>query len=141
MSLVVTLYGRRQMVAAFWTPDIFPVTSQLYVCYTLDVAASNADGSQLEEPSPAAGYGRVPYAMDSSHWAPTTQGEIANSQQINFPQVTAEWGMIFGLAFADSPTVGAGNVYVVGSIPEPFTPELNSSPYLDVGDIAIGLYE
>lgn len=141
MSMVLTTYGRQQMVNAFWTPDIFTPLTVVYFCYTRAVAQSNADGSQLDEPDPGAGYIRVGYPLSSSKWSPSGFGEIYNTDLTFFAAVTGDWGLVQGMALADTSDPGTGNVLAVGNITEPFQPAVGSIPIVDIADVVIGLYE
>lgn len=139
--LVLTTFGRQEMLNSFWTPDIFVAVPTLYFCYTREVPESNIDGASLDEPDIAAGYNRVGYPLDSTHWNPTGFSEVFNVNQIVFPALTDDWGMLFGMAIADSPTPGLGNVYAVGAMAEPFQPEVGDQPTIDPSDVTIGLFE
>lgn len=141
MSAVLTTYGRQLMVNAFFTPDIFVPVPQLYYAYTLEVPESNADGSTLVEPATAAGYARVSYALNAAHWSPTGFGEVYNALVASFPALTAEWGLLQGLALVDASALGTGNVVLVGSLSEPWSPEIGDVPTVDPGDVTVGLFE
>lgn len=141
MSLVLTTYGRQAMVTQWWVRDLADATTSVWVAYTVNVPPANADGSQLEEPDPADGYGRLEIPLDSGHWAPTGFGEIFNALEDFFPSPTSDWGFISGLALLDDGAVGLGNVVATGVVAEPFRCPVGTTPRLDVGAITIGLYE
>lgn len=142
MSLVMTTYGRQLLLDYFFTPAEAVTVSTLYVCYCNNVPESNADGSELTEPDPVlTGYARQAYPLDGDHWAPTGFGEVFNTDTRTFPNVDSEWGLIQGIAFATAAIVGTGSVLLVGSVAEPFQPEVGTAPIFGVGDATVGLYE
>lgn len=142
MSLELTQIGRQALIAAFFTPDLYVAVPTLHVAWMTEVPVSNMDGSQLMEPDTVNGYGRPAIAMNSNSWAPTGFGEIFNALTVPFPgQVLAPWGLILGMALVDTDVVGQGNVYVIGNVVEPFSPDVGTTPQVSPSDIVIGLYE
>lgn len=140
-KLVLTTFGRQALVTQWFVRDLADATATLYVAYATDIPPANADGSQLSEPNPAAGYARLGLALDSTRWAPSGFGEIFNATEESFPILTADWGYIAGIALVDAAAIGTGNVIATGMVSEPFRTPIGTRPTLEIGALTIGLYE
>jgi hypothetical protein len=132
-----TMYGRRSMLTAFLTPEVFVPMGTLQVALTRTVPVANASPSQLIEPK-TGDYGRVSYPANAEHWAPTGFGEYRNTKKLVFPEVTISWGLIVGWALI----YPAGNqCLAVGSIMNPFVAEAGVMPTLAPGVLLLGNYD
>lgn len=140
MSGTLTPYGRGLLLQAVFQPDLYSGPAHLYLAYTRETPVSNADASQLDEPT--SGYARADAGVvDSSSWGFTGFTEVYNINRINFAAAGANWGLMQGWALLDSPTLGVGNVVAVGTIVEPFQVETGDAPYIDVAGLGIGIYD
>lgn len=92
----------------------FPAT----VYITLSDADPDFDGSGLNEPDTADGFGRIAVVNNSTNWpdASSYGGRMAKvlATEQTFPTPTADWGGQGYFAIMDSPTVGAGDVIAFG---------------------------
>ena len=88
------------------------------VYVALSTANPDFDGSGLNEPDTADGYGRVAVTNNSTNFpdASTVAGAARKhlATAVTFPTPTASWGGINWWAIMDSVTVGGGNVIAFG---------------------------
>jgi hypothetical protein len=139
MSATFTMFGRQQMLDAYWNPDVFVALANAQICLCLQVPPSNASEDQLVEPDPVNGYARITYAMDSGHWPSSGFAEIYNAFPLVFPTViTADWGLIMGWCILDTVHDLA---LAVGGFGEPFLGAVGMTPTIETQGITLGLYD
>ena len=97
-------------------------------------------GANLPELPNANGYARVNYgAPHNSGWQ--TKGADtggANTLEIRFPtNITANWGIVSGIAILDSATHGAGNMLMWGALTTPRTVIVGDTPVLASGSLVV----
>ncbi len=134
----VSLYGRSQMLAAFFIPDTFNAPDSVWVALTTEIPAPGSTGDDLVEPDDPA-YVRAEYGIGSDFWEDTERGGVQNTDGIYFPTITADWGEVLGWALCDAAT--SGNAYVVGELLTPgrilFDPANDQIPVLGAGAIVL----
>jgi hypothetical protein len=75
---------------------------------TLNIPSDS--GAYVEVSAAGTGYARIPNASGTNYWdALTTAGSGANTNPIQFPQATLDWGTVSGVIICDAATVGQGN--------------------------------
>jgi hypothetical protein len=109
----VSLYGRSQLLAAFFIPDNFVAPDTIFVALTTDIVAPGSSGTDLVEPEDDA-YVRAEYGIGSDFWGDTDRGGVTNTSGIYFPTITADWGEVVGWALCDQQD--GGNVYIYGEL-------------------------
>lgn len=139
MSATHTLFGREQLLAAVYTPDVYTPPAGLWIALTLLVPGTNDDGTTIIEPDPSTGYERLSIGVGSAHWQPSGAGELTQVNSGTMPALTADTGLIVGYAVVDAAAIGAGNAYIVGDLPQPI--QGTSGIALFVGGITNGLYD
>lgn len=138
MSSTFTMYGRQQMLLAYWSPNVGSVLANSKFCLCTAVPPANAAVAQLQEPDTADGYGRITVPMNSSNWGETGFAELYNLNALVFNTVTDDWGLIVGFAIADT---GSGQCLAVGSLAEPFAAVRTMVPRIEIQGVVMGLYD
>ena len=133
MSL--TMYGRKLVIQGLWAPELVTVPTSITIALTRSVPVTNADVSQLLEPT-APEYTRVASLLGAAHWADDGYGGLYNIDELLFPQVNVSWGFIYGYAIIDPL---ASMVIDAGALMEPFTADVNLIPTIEPGTIMLGL--
>lgn len=128
------MYGRTLLLRAVFTPELVTLPTELEVALTRTVAPANATEDQLVEPVVGA-YERQVYPLDGTHWAPTGFGDLYNTVRIEWPQVTASWGLITGWALIDAVN---GQCVNTGALMEPMSTVIGMIPYVDPGALVLG---
>jgi hypothetical protein len=86
----------------------------------LSKTAIDDDGTNITEPDSANGYQRVELTNDMTTWQIAEisegNGRKVNDIEIEFPEATADWGVIVDFFIADSLT--GGNILGYGSLDE-----------------------
>lgn len=113
---------------------------QLYCALTWDVAPVNAFGLMLGEPM-LGDYDRVAVPLGPTHWRSSGFGEVVNSQLIQFPMATVDWGLLQGWALLDDPDIMQGETYATGSLQTPFYCRAGMIPTVYYSGIVIGIYD
>lgn len=135
MSATVSVALRDLLLQAYFNPDGFTGTGQLYAAVTGSVGLANASGDMLDEPG-AAAYARAIAPLDSLTWALTGFGEAYNLVDLDFPPPNTgeDWGLLTGWALLDAPD--SGMTLAVGALIRPiyYTADL---PQLSLGPGAI----
>lgn len=129
------MYGRRLITSLLWAPDLVSAPSSVNVALCLAVPVANAGVDQILEPT-ATEYTQVTYGIGGSYWGDDGYGGLYNIGQIVFPQVLTLWGFILGYAIIDPV---AGQVVDAGALLEPFVADVNVTPTIEPGTIALGL--
>lgn len=138
MPSTFTMYARRQLLRAMFTPDAFTALEEVHVALTRTVPPANASEEQLVEPG-AASYERQVYPTGSLYWAPTNFGELYNTLTVQWAQIEAEeWGFMRGWAVLDPVS---GQCLNVGTIMRPFRGTVGMEPKLEPGTLMLGLYD
>ena len=83
----------------------------------LSTSEPTATGTNVTEPSSAAGYARV----QLTNLSEPVNGEVSNSQAIDFEESTASWGTVTHFVIYDSAT--GGNLLMYGALSFPRTVE------------------
>lgn len=96
-----------------------PTTLAVALLTTLAVDADDGQfttGAGVEVPNSGA-YARQDIGSLDANWtAPGAGGLIDNVAEIAFPQATANWGTVVGIALVDSTTFDAGNMLFHGAL-------------------------
>ena len=137
MGATFTMYGRQQMLKAYWQSAAVVLASSQMALVT-SVPPSNAAASQLVEPSSADGYARITCPMTTAFWGESGFSEIYNLQAMVFPEVEDDWGLIQGWAIV---AVAAGQCLAVGGLAEPFDAVTGMIPTIEIQGITLGLYD
>ncbi len=123
----------------------FSKPSTVAVALTGEVPSDGDDGSTIDEVS-GGSYARVDLgAPADADWnAPTLagpggSGHIDNVSAVTFPQATADWGHVSGIAILDSASTGAGNMLMYGSLTTPREILNNDTFEIPAGDLDIYL--
>jgi len=112
----LSLYGRGQMLAAYFTPDIFTAPDALFLALSLAVPTPGDTGTDLFEPDDPA-YTRVAYGLGSAWWTLTGAGAVVNTQEAPFGVPTADWGTLTGWALCTD--VSGGDLVYHGALDTP----------------------
>lgn len=140
MSGTWTVYGREQLVGLALSADTVHPPGNLYVALCLVVPVSNTDGTALVEPDPVAtGYTRSSVTTGSDNWLPTGFGEWQMIDTIVTMAPLADGGPIVAYALVDTATIGEGNVWAVGVIPDKF--QYAEGVPLRIDGLVLGLYD
>ncbi|GAF69293.1 unnamed protein product, partial [marine sediment metagenome] len=94
-------------------------------------------GADCHEVPDAAGYTRV--ATVSDDWEDAAGGEIANAEDIIFPDASGSWGEISHYALFDSSVYGEGNMLVHDSLGEPRAIDVGDSARFAAGELNLVL--
>jgi hypothetical protein len=138
MPSTFTMYARRQLLKAMFTPDDFIALDRVEVALTQTIPPANASADQLVEPG-AATYSRITYPVGELYWAPTNFGELYNTLTVQWAEIAAEqWGFLRGWAVLDPVS---GQCLNVGSIMRPFKGITGMVPKLEPGTLMLGLYD
>lgn len=92
----------------FKTKTDVPIPSKYFI--GLSATEPNADGTNFTEPSVDAGYSRMPLESLST---PST-GVVTNTQNVNFPESTGDWGTITHFVIFDA--AENGNLLMYGEL-------------------------
>jgi hypothetical protein len=133
-----SIYGKRQMVAAVYTPELFAIPDTMWVALTTSVPSQGATGSDLLEPTDPV-YQRVAYGRGQDNWTFTGTGELINDKEIVFPVPDVDWGVISGWALCTEST--SGQTINVGALvtPKRVTGGTNVHVTIGVGAIKVAL--
>lgn len=96
----------------------------------LSSTAISADGTGATEPS-GGSYARVAITSSGTYWTTPTNGVISNLTKIDFPQATADWGVMTYVALTDAATSGSIRYYQALTRPKTIQQD-------DVASFAIG---
>jgi|TARA_B100000029_G_scaffold417245_1_gene421799 hypothetical protein len=99
------------------------------------------NGGTMPEVANANGYARVDLgAPANADWNEvSTGGATSNSSAINFPEATAHWGMVSGVALVTSATHGAGSILFHGALTTPRDVTSGDTFKFNAGDLDITL--
>lgn len=89
------------------------IPAQYYIGLSSSTPA--IDGTGVTEPGAGSGYQRLLL----SNLSEPANGVVANTQDINFDESTANWGTITHYVIYDSPTTGDGNLLMYGELSTP----------------------
>lgn len=138
MPSTFTMYARRQLLKAMFTPEDFTAIEQVQVALCRTVPPANAAADQLVEPE-ADSYARQVYPTGALYWAPTNFGELYNTLTVQWDQIEVDkWGYMRGWAVLDPVS---GQCLNVGSIMRPFLGEVGMVPKLEPGTLMLGIYD
>ena len=138
MGSTFTMYGRGQMLKAILDPTSYAPINVFGVALCRYPPPNNASIDQIIEPDTSLGYARTTYPTTADMWIPTGFAEYYNLDEITFPQVASDWGLVSGWALLDNQ---AGQCVAVGSLANPFIATTGMIPRLDPGSIMLGLYD
>lgn len=140
MSATWSTYGRRQLMAQLLTPDVYVPPAGWWLALCLSAPRANDNGAMLVEPDPVAtGYFRSSYPFGSANWLSTSPEEFTQASSMDFLPFNADSGLCQGWALCDTLATGTGNVWVVGSVVDPFV--LKSGLVFNFNDAVLGLYD
>ena len=114
----LSIYGRQQMMLAFWVPDVFTSPAHLYLALCAVPPFAGDDGSTIVEPGAGIGYARKPYGVGSSWWSSTTDGMVVNAQTVVFGPPTGDWGVLQGWALCTESS--GGEIVALGEMSTPY---------------------
>jgi hypothetical protein len=138
MPSTFTMYARRQLLQAMFTPDDFTALESVQVALTRTIPPANATEEQLVEPD-ADSYTRQSYPCGALYWAPTNFGELYNTLTVQWEQIASqEWGFMRGWAVLDPVS---GQCLNVGTIIRPFRGITGMEPKLEPGTLMLGIYD
>lgn len=138
MSATWTTYGRQQLLAAVLNNDIWVLPSW-WIALCLSAPRANDDGAMLVEPATNTGYLRTSVPMGSTAWLSTSPEEYTQAAPFDFAALRADAGLCQGWALVDAATIGTGNVWVIGSMVDPFT--LDNGDSYQFNNAVLGLYD
>lgn len=124
-------------MASVLTPDIF-VQPELWLALCLSTPNANDIGASLVEIDPSYGYTRTPVPVGSSRWLLNAPGEFSNAAPFE-TTLDGATGLCQGWAICDAAPISTGNVWVVGSMIEPF--QFDGLTDLVFDNIVLGLYD
>lgn len=104
------------------------VPSTLYLM--LSSTPISANGTGATEPS-VGSYARVAIPSSGTYWSTPSNGVISNLTKIDFPQATADWGIMTYVALTDASS--GGNIRYYQALTRPKTIQQD-----DVASFAIG---
>jgi hypothetical protein len=116
-------YLEGKLIDHIFRGSAFTMPSNLYIALMTTNAAdtdtgtsiSNGTGTGVEVSSSSTGYARQAIAPTSGNWsAASASGITGNSNSLTYPQATANWGTIVGIAICDQ-SVG-GNMLFYGAL-------------------------
>lgn len=138
MSGSITMWGREQMLDAFFRRDLFTAVANVQVALCQSLPSYTATSAELVEPT-APEYARVSVPLTSTYWGTTGFGEIVNRTDVVFPAVAlTSWGLIFAWALIDPVS---GQCINVGQIANAIEPLQGMSLTFSSGMIATGIYD
>lgn len=115
----LSIWGREQMMKAFFIPEQFTCPSDLYMALTVSAPMAGESGAEIEEPDDAVDYARQPYGLGEAYWTMTGRGTVENVAEMLFgPALTTDWGLIVGWALCTAPT--GGDVVLLGEMASPY---------------------
>lgn len=99
----------------------FSKPSVLAIALTRNTPADAQTGATIPEIANAGAYARQSLNPSSTNWLDPvgTDGAAENLVAVTFPQATADWGWVSGVAICDSATYGAGNMLIHGALTLP----------------------
>lgn len=99
----------------YFRGEAFAAPATLYI--SLHTAATADDGTGTEVTGGS--YARVAVAASTAKWTvgTTTDGQVSNTDPINFPVATVDWGTVGWAAIWDA--AAAGNLLFHGPIAQP----------------------
>lgn len=139
MSATLSIYGRQQLLNAVFAPDLYTAPSAMAIALLYQVAGLNDTGASIVEPPASIGYQRTEVGLSSGFWTPTGFGEVGLLDYFLHPAFSADGTLVAGYALVDSVTIGDGNLWVVGTMPEQL--QIQASVPLELGDLVVGLYD
>lgn len=140
MPFSMSDYLEKQLASHIWGNGNFTKPTGLFIALTNRPLQDyeDKDLSQLEV-SNAGGYARVISIPTGTTWTePVGTGSIVrNLIALTFPDATADWGMVSGMAIVDNVTWGTGNVLVKGSLTTPRDIRSGDTFRFKISDISI----
>ena len=92
----------------------------VYLALTSGVPTDAHTGATIPELASAGSYARLA-ASGTAFWDALSDGATSNTSEAAFAAATADWGIVSGVVFLDSSTIGAGNVLFHGTLTTPRT--------------------
>lgn len=99
--------------------------------------ANPGEGGSYLEVNNTYDYARV--AASSGAWSSSSGGQIVNTDTINFPRSTGNWGVVTHWALFNSGSHGSGNLLIYGSLAAARNITTYSEPRFNPGEISITL--
>lgn len=146
-SGVVTTFLRSELLRAYFDSTWTRRYSGVDFALTRAVAAADSRPDQLDEPVPVdgfdVGYSRVPYGLvDSDWWAPGVGSMIYNRYALVTPEVTGDWGTLYGWALVTAGNLTGGltaQLLAVGRLTQPYRPQIGDELQMDIGSLVLDL--
>jgi len=111
-----SMYGREQLLAAFFMPELFDAPTDVFVALCLSIPSSGDTGDDLAEPTDPV-YVRQPYPIGSSYWGSTGRAGVTNTEELSFGIPSEDWGVVVGWALCSHET--GGKTFYVGELNNP----------------------
>lgn len=141
MSAATDIFERYMLSHVFGT-GTYAKPTMLWVGLTKNTTYDR-DGEDIsnKEVANAGGYVRMPLAPSDSNWTDPvgTGSQVQNLAVINFPEATANWGMVSGMFVAMTGTWGTGVVIIHAPLTTPKDINNGEQFRFRVGDINIYL--
>lgn len=126
----LSLYGRSQMLAAYFTPDVFAAPDVLYLALSTAIPTPGDTGTDLLEPADPV-YSRVAYGLGSAWWVLTGGGQVINTQEAPFGVPGADWGTLTGWALCTD--IQGGDLVFHGALDTPVQVVAGPDAYVVAG--------
>lgn len=114
-----------------------------YEWYYIEVALCRSNpltnGYTLDEPDPAAGYGRKLLGWGTEHWSSASGGKVSNTIPLAFNEATDSWGTITHFALLGADLHGLYGILAYGLLAEPLNIPKGIVPTFPVGALEIEL--
>lgn len=95
----------------------FNKPANIYIALCSGVPNATHQGANLPELPNALGYTRYPLGPPADNaWVRTASGVMNNGSGLAWNAASGTWGWVSGVAFMDSPTIGAGNNLMQGAL-------------------------
>jgi hypothetical protein len=115
-----TFHGRSMLLSSFFTRDVAPSLSTVWLGLVRNPALPTDTGDTIEEIGNA-GYTRVGYGLSSAWWTLTAYGLLVNTQPVYWPGAVDAWGRVAAWVMATEPS--GGLLIAGGEFAEPTTVE------------------
>lgn len=135
MSGQLSNYGL-QYVAQVLFGQAIPPAPLYYIALTNLPPTPASDGTNLDEPT-AADYQRATIQNDTDHWTQSGYSTMFNSQIIQFPIPTTDWGLVKYYALLDD--LQEGNVIASGLLKQAQTIVTGDQPRLLLGTVSFSV--
>lgn len=108
----------QQLASHIFGTGTLPKPGTLAFALCTGVPSDHHTGATLPELPNAGGYARQALAPSADNWQDpvSASGLTRTHKEVLFPEASADWGWVSGVALVDSATHGAGNVWFHGPL-------------------------